>query len=59
MGVRRVETHNHHHELILEPEVPPQAILRQLVERDVIIERFEVATPPLEEIFINVVEGAR
>jgi ABC-2 type transport system ATP-binding protein len=59
VGVRRVEKHNHHYELTLEPEVSPQAILRQLVERDVLIESFEVATPPLEEIFINVVEGAR
>ena len=29
------------------------------VEADVTVERFEVATPPLEEIFIDVVEGAR
>ncbi len=58
-GVQRVEQHNHAHELILEPDVSPQAVLRQLVEADVTIQRFEVATPPLEEIFINVVEGAR
>ncbi|NIV40613.1 MAG: hypothetical protein GWN58_67825 [Anaerolineae bacterium] len=29
------------------------------MEADVAIERFEVATPPLEEIFIDVVEGGR
>jgi len=28
-----------------------------LVEREIPVERFEVATPPLEEIFIRVVEG--
>jgi ABC-type uncharacterized transport system ATPase subunit len=42
--------------LILEPEASAQDILRQLVDLDVTISRFEVATPPLEEIFISVVE---
>jgi ABC-2 type transport system ATP-binding protein len=54
-----VEQHNHTYELILERDTSPQAILRQLVEADVVVERFEVATPPLEEIFISVVEGAQ
>lgn len=58
-GVERAERHNRAYELILEPEATPKSILRQLVEADVTIDRFEVATPPLEEIFINVVEGAR
>jgi ABC-2 type transport system ATP-binding protein len=58
-GVQRVEKHNHSYELVLEQETSPQAILRQLVETDVTIHRFEVATPPLEEIFISVVEEAR
>jgi ABC-2 type transport system ATP-binding protein len=58
-GVDRVEQHNHTYELVLEPDTLPKAILRQLVEADVTIDRFEVATPPLEEIFISVVEGAR
>jgi ABC-2 type transport system ATP-binding protein len=58
-GVERAERHNRAYELILEPEATPKSILRQLVEADVTVDRFEVATPPLEEIFINVVEGAR
>ncbi len=58
-GVQRAEQHNRAHELILEPEATPQSILRQLVEADVTVDRFEVATPPLAEIFINVVEGGR
>jgi ABC-2 type transport system ATP-binding protein len=58
-GVQRVERHNRAYELILEADTSPQAILRQLVEADVTIDRFEVATPPLEEIFISVVEGAQ
>jgi ABC-2 type transport system ATP-binding protein len=58
-GVQRVEQHNHIHHLALEPEVSPQEILRQLVQAGVTIQRFEVATPPLEEIFISVVEGKK
>ncbi len=58
-GVQRVEQHNHTYELVLEQESSPQAILRQLVAANVAIHRFEVATPPLEEIFISVVEGTR
>jgi ABC-2 type transport system ATP-binding protein len=56
-GVQRVEQHNHAYELVLEQDTLPQAILRQLVEADVVVHRFEVATPPLEEIFISAVEG--
>lgn len=58
-GVQRVEQHNHTYELILEQDMPAQAILRRLVEAGVTVQRFEVATPPLEEIFIDVVEGAQ
>jgi ABC-2 type transport system ATP-binding protein len=59
VGVQRVERHNHAYELILDPEVSPKAILRQLVSMDVSIDRFEVASPPLEEVFINAVEGSQ
>ncbi len=59
VGVQRVEQRNHTYELVLEPETSPQAILKQLVSADVTIDRFEVATPPLDEIFVNVVEGDR
>jgi ABC-2 type transport system ATP-binding protein len=58
-GVQRVEQRNHAHELILEQETLPQMILRQLVDKGITVNRFEVATPPLEEIFISVVEGSR
>lgn len=57
-GVRQVRTVNHGHELVLEESVTPQAVLRSLVEAGVYIRRFEVAMPPLEQIFISVVEGA-
>jgi ABC-2 type transport system ATP-binding protein len=58
-GVQRVETHNHTYELVLEQDATPKSILQQLVKADVEIQRFEVASPPLEEIFISVVEGAQ
>jgi ABC-2 type transport system ATP-binding protein len=58
-GVQRVEQRNHTFELLLEPDTSPQVLLRQLVASDVIIDRFEVASPPLEEIFISAVEESR
>ncbi len=58
-GVQRAERHNQAYELILEADATPKSVLRQLVEADITVNRFEVATPPLEEIFINVVEGRR
>jgi len=36
--------------------ITPQALLQTLVERNVPVEAFEVATAPLEEIFISVVK---
>jgi ABC-2 type transport system ATP-binding protein len=58
-GVQRVEKRNQAYELILELDASPKEILHQLVEADVVIHRFEVATPPLEDIFIRSVEGVR
>jgi len=58
-GVQRVDQHNGAYQLILKDDAQPQAILRQLVESGVEVQRFEVATPPLEDIFINVVETAK
>jgi ABC-2 type transport system ATP-binding protein len=58
-GVERVEQHNHACRLVLEPDTSPKAVLRQLVQADVTVQRFEVATPPLEQIFISVVEQKR
>ncbi len=58
-GVRRIEPVDHAYQLILEPDSSPQAILRQLVAADAGVRRFEVVLPPLEQIFITVVEGNR
>jgi ABC-2 type transport system ATP-binding protein len=56
VGARRIEQRERDRLIVLEDDTSPQDILRQLVEREIPVERFEVATPPLEEIFIRVVE---
>ena len=56
VGARRIEERERDRLIVLEDDVSPQDILRQLVEREIPVQRFEVATPPLEEIFIRVVE---
>jgi len=58
-GVQRVEQRNHGYELRLEPNAPAQAVLHAMVEAGVCVRRFEIATAPLEEIFINVVEATQ
>jgi ABC-2 type transport system ATP-binding protein len=56
-GVQRMQPDHRGIELILADGTTPQDILRQLVERQVIVKRFEIATPPLADIFIAAVEG--
>ena len=43
--------------LILEAGISPQDILHRLSEEDVVLEKFEIAVPSLDEIFIQVVEA--
>jgi len=43
-------------ELFLDEETPPRKILEQLVNRGVSVNRFEVSTPSLNEIFLQVVK---
>jgi ABC-type uncharacterized transport system ATPase subunit len=56
-GVLRVERVNGAYRLALAAETTPQQVLRALVEREVPVERFEVAVPTLDEIFIRVVSA--
>ena len=56
VGAQRIEERERDRLIVLEDDASPQDILRQLVEREIPVQRFEVATPPLEEIFIQVVE---
>jgi len=46
-------------ELFLDGRTPPQKILEQLLSRGVSVNRFEVSTPSLNEIFLQVVEKGR
>ena len=55
-GVVNVEAHNAAWRLTLAQGAQPQDILRALVEKDVIVEQFELAMPTLDEIFIRVVQ---
>lgn len=57
-GVARVERIDSRYELWLDDTTEPQTVLRTLAMRpDTEIERFEVAAPSLDDIFISVVEG--
>ena len=56
-GVHRVETNGRGAVVYLDPGVGPQDLLRQLVARNAVVHRFELATPPLDAIFIAAVEG--
>ena len=56
-GVVERRTHKDHVELVLDPASTPQQTLEALVKTGIAIERFEVATPSLHEIFIETVGG--
>jgi len=59
-GVQQVIPHNGSHKLMLDGTTTPQEVLRALVQENVPLDRFEIAMPTLDEIFIRVVaeEGA-
>jgi len=54
-GVTDKRTHKGYDELVLDGKTTPQQVLANLVSRGIVINRFEVATPPLNEIFLKVV----
>lgn len=55
-GVRAVTPQNGGFQFALAEGVAPQQVLAALVNAGVVLEKFEIATPSLEEIFIRVVE---
>jgi len=57
-GVIEKRTHKGYVELVLDGNTTPQQILEILVSRGVVINRFEIATPPLNEIFLRIVGKA-
>ena len=58
-GVEEVVAHNSSTRLNLAEGTGPQDVLRSLMAQNVSLERFEIAIPSLDEIFVRVVEGDR
>jgi len=58
-GVEEKTFHNGTVKLRLTADTNHQDILSQLIDKHVTLEKFEIATPSLEEIFIRVVEEGR
>lgn len=54
-GVDRIERENSACILHLADQITPQTILKNLVDQGIALERFEIALPTLDEIFIQVV----
>jgi len=52
-GVTGRRTHKGYTELMLDGETTPQQVLAHLISRGMVINRFEVATPSLNEIFLK------
>jgi ABC-2 type transport system ATP-binding protein len=53
-GVIEKRTHKGYVELVLDTNVTTQQVLDQLVRKSIVINRFEIATPSLNEIFLEV-----
>jgi len=51
-----VVLHNNAHRIVLSDQVTPNEVLQDLISRNVELEKFEIAIPTLDEIFIKVVE---
>ena len=58
-GVVESRAHGAGHALRLAAGQTPEGVLRQLLDRGAGIDRFELATPSLEQIFVRVVEEGR
>lgn len=55
-GVEQITEHNGDYRLVLEEDVPPDELLKRLVNRDgVTVQRFEQVQVSLDEIFVHVV----
>ena len=54
-GVQQVKDHGIYQELVMSDGSTSKDVFRALADREIEVRRFEVAQPPLEEIFIRVV----
>ncbi len=57
-GVRSVQDAGTHRHLVLDPGVQPQDVLRTLLDLGVPIDRFEIALPTMEDVFVRVARRA-
>lgn len=55
-GVQDISPHNGDFKLTLNDDTSPQDVLKSLTAKDILLEKFEIAVPTLNEIFIRVVE---
>lgn len=55
-GVKQALPQNNEIKLTLEEGASPQEILRELIRQNILLEKFEIAIPSLDEIFIRVVK---
>ncbi len=58
-GVSDKRSHRGYVELFLDGTQTPQQVLETLVGRGIVVNRFEIATPPLHDIFLDVVGKGR
>jgi ABC-2 type transport system ATP-binding protein len=56
-GVREVLPHNNAVKLVLEDRTTPQDVFQALAANGSVVDRFDIALPSLDEIFIQVVGG--
>jgi ABC-2 type transport system ATP-binding protein len=54
-GIAEKRVYKNHVELFLSDDTTPQQLLERLLERGITVNRYEIATPPLNDIFIKVV----
>jgi ABC-2 type transport system ATP-binding protein len=58
-GVTEKRVRKDYVELVLDEKTSPKQLLEHLISRGIVINRFEIATPPLNEIFLKVVGDDR
>jgi ABC-2 type transport system ATP-binding protein len=58
-GVVGSKNHGKHVELFLDGQTSPQAVLKDIIGKGAVVDRFEISTPSLNEIFIQVVKETR
>lgn len=59
MGIESIVRSNNHIKLHLSENSSPQQVLAQLVQQGIILDEFEIATPSLDKIFIQMVSRGK